>query len=85
VAEILVAAGANVNELNYNNFSPLHCAVSSVSMSLCLFPRFVMYWRLAFCSINAVCSFFTRFIATVHPIGSFKLQGTAFYFCVSVY
>lgn len=60
VAKILVAAGANVNELNYNNFTPLHCAVSSVSMSLYLFPRFVMRWGLVLCYyINAICSFYT--------------------------
>jgi hypothetical protein len=59
VAKMLVAAGASVNELNYNNCTPLHCGVSSVSISLYLFPRFVIQRELVLCCyINAVCSVF---------------------------
>jgi ankyrin repeat protein len=31
VAEVLIAHGAKLNAVNFNNFTPLHCAVSSVS------------------------------------------------------
>jgi ankyrin repeat protein len=58
VAKILVAAGANVNEINYNNCTPLHCAVSSVSISLYLFLRFVKLINL---------EYFLKYIFTNFP------------------
>jgi ankyrin repeat protein len=31
MAEVLIAHRAKLNAVNFNNFTPLHCAVSSVS------------------------------------------------------
>ena len=36
MAEVLIAHGAKLNAVNFNNFTPLHCAVSSVSLPLLL-------------------------------------------------
>jgi ankyrin repeat protein len=34
MAEVLIAHGAKLNAVNFNNFTPLHCAVSTVSFIL---------------------------------------------------
>lgn len=46
VAEILIAHGAKLNAVDFNSFTPLHCAVSSVSV----FAAMTRHLALGLCS-----------------------------------